>query len=178
MTEGTLSTYTYTHAYTRAQAVVDQVSVLYGEAGIDDARTTKVCRGVQERWLQAVGLYLERSGHRVYEVEARISWSMHSDLGLLEFSTDLPGWENTGSPEAIILGRRFAAVAAKEGLSARYWVLFTEAVQNDPVRHRLLCPEVGVVFDSHPPAWAQTPVTRSLPLQDLREIGLSERSTL
>ena len=173
-----MSTYTYTHVYTRAQAIVDQVSVLYGETGIDDTITAKVCRGVQERWLEAVGLYLERRGHRVYEVEARISWSAHSDLAELEFSTDLPGWENTGSPEVIILGRRFAAVANKEGLSPRCWVLFTAAIRGDPELHRRLCPEVGVVFGSRVPDWAKAPVTRSLPLQDLREIGLSERSTL
>lgn len=173
-----MSTYTYTNAYTRSQAVVDQVSVLYREAGINDASTAKVCRGVREKWLQAVGLYLERNGQRVYEVEARISWPARSDIAELEFSADLPGWENTGSPEAVILGRRFARVASDQGLTARYWVLFTAAIVRDPGRHRQLCPEVGVVFDSRVPDWSETPRTTSLPLQDLHEIGLSERSTL
>jgi hypothetical protein len=170
-----LSTYTYTHAYTRAQAVVDQVSVLFSEAGINNTSTAKVCRGIQEKWLQAVGLYLERSGLRV---EARINWAAHSDVAELEFTTDLPGWDNIGSPEAIILGRRFAAVAQTEGLSPNHWVLFMTAIRLNPERHRQLCPEVGVVFDSHVPDWAKVPTTRSLPVQDLREIGLSERSTL
>jgi hypothetical protein len=173
-----LSTYTYTHAYTRAQAVVDQVSVLYGEAGIDDASTAKVCRGVEERWLAAVGLYLKRGGRRVYEIEARINWSAHSDHAELEFSGDLPGWEKTGSPEAIIIGRRFAAVAKKEGLIPHYWVQFTAAIWADPALHRRLCPQVGVVFESRVPSWAKTPATRSFSMQDLREIGLAERSAL
>jgi hypothetical protein len=121
---------------------------------------------------------LERNDHRVYEVEARISWSTHSDLSELEFSTDLPGWSNTGSPEAIVLGKRFAAVAVREELSPRYWVLFTAAIRNNPELHRQLCPEVGVSFGSRVPEWTKSPVTRSLRLQDLREIGISERSTL
>ena len=173
-----MSTYTYTHAYTRAHAVVDQVSVLFLEAGIDSSGTDKVCHGVQERWLEAVGLYLERDGHRVYEIEARINWSAHSDGAELEFSTDLPGWEGVASPEAVVLGTRFAAVAQDESLTPHYWVLFTSAIRADPDRHQRLCPEVGVIFRSTVPSWAATPTTRALRLQDLREIGVSERSTL
>lgn len=173
-----MSTYTYTHAYTRAQVVVDQVSVLFLGAGIDQSSTEKVCHGVREKWLEAVGLYLERNGHRVYEVEARINWSIHSDVAQLEFSTDLPGWEGSGSPEAIILGARFAAVAKREGLTPHYWVRFTSTIRAEPTLHQRLCPEVGVSYGSTVPSWGATPTTRSLPLQDLREIGLSERSTL
>lgn len=173
-----MSTYTYTHAYTRAQAVVDQVSVLFLGAGISSYRTEKVCHGVEERWLSAVGLYLERNDKRVYEVEARISWSNQSDVAELQFSTDLPGWEGVGSPEALILGARFAGVADREGLSPHYWVSFTAAIHLDPALHERLCPEVGVVYGSTVPDWKAAPTTRSLPLQDLREIGLSERSAL
>ena len=173
-----MNTFTYTHAYTRAQAVVDQVSVLFLEAGISSSSTEKVCHGVQEKWLEAIGLYLERDSHRVYEVEARINWSTHSDVADLEVSTDLPGWEGSGSPEVIILGTRFAAVANRERLTPRYWVRFTSAIRADPIRHQRLCPELGVVYGGSVPSWAATPTTRSLPLQDLSEIGLSERSTL
>ena len=112
-----MSTYTYTHAYTRAQALVDQVSVLFLTGGIDRSRADKVCHGVHERWLEAVGLYLERDGHRVYEIEAGINWSAHSEVAELEFSTELPGWEGAGSPEALVLGTRFAAVAQDEDLT-------------------------------------------------------------
>ena len=173
-----MSAYTYTHAYTRAQAVVDQVSVLFLEAGIDSSRADKVCHGVEERWLEAVGLFLERDGHRVYEIEARINWSAHSDVAELEFSTDLPGWEGAASPEAMVLGTRFAAVAQDESLTPRYWVRFTPAIRADPDRYRRLCEEVSVVFEGTLPSWAATPTTRSLRLQDLSEIGVSERSAL
>ena len=173
-----MSLYTYTHVYTRAQAVVDQVSVLYLGAGIDAASTNEVCHGVQNKWLESVGLYLRRDGRRVYEVEARINWASHSDAAELDFSTDLPGWEGSGSPEAIILGSRFAAVAAREGLIPHYWVLFNSAIRADPALHQQLCPEVGVDYGSSVPDWAKAPTKRSLPMQDLREIGLAERSTL
>ncbi|MCT7658048.1 hypothetical protein [Mycobacterium deserti] len=173
-----MSTYTYTYAYTRAQALVDQVSVLFSEAGISESATAKVCHGVRERWLDSVGLYLERNGGRVYEVEARIKWSAHLEMAELEFSTDLPGWEGKGSPEALILGRRFAGVADRETLAPYYWVLFTSAIRADPARHQRLCPLVGVSYASSVPDWAKSPTIHSLPMQDLREVGLSERSAL
>lgn len=173
-----MSTYTYTYAYTRAQAVVDQVSVLYSEAGISSSSTARVCHAVQSRWLESVGLYLERNGNRVYEVEARINWSSHSDIAELEFSTDLPGWDGAGSPEAIVLGKRFAGVAERHALAPNYWVLFTSEIRANPALHQQLCPQVGVDYGSTVPSWGATPATRSLSLQDLREVGLSERSTL
>jgi hypothetical protein len=125
-----------------------------------------------------VGVYLARNDRRVYEVEARISWDARSDLAQLDFSTDLPGWEGTGSPEAVMLGRRFARKAADEGLVPSYWVLFTEAIQADPELHRRLCPAAGVYYQGRVPAWATPPDSLSLPVQDLREIGLSVRSAL
>lgn len=173
-----MSPYTYTYAYTRAEAVVDQVDVLFDEAGIEEGRRTPVCNGVKERWLEAVGLYLERDGKRVYEIEASINWAAHTEQAELSFSTNLPGWEGKGSPEASILGKRFAATAAAEKLAPRYWVRFVKSIRDDPVLHQELCGKVGVSFEQHPPDWKQTPETRSLPLQDLGEIGLSVRSAL
>lgn len=173
-----MSTYTYTYAYTRAQALVDQVSVLFSEAGIGESNTTKVCYGVEQRWLEAVGLYLRRDGSRVYEVEAQINWSAHTDVAALEFSADLPGWEGKGSPEALFLGQRFAGIAEHEGLQPHYWVRFTSAIRADPALHRSRCPEVGVSYSSSPPGWAKDPTTRSLPMQDLGEVGISERNAL
>ncbi len=173
-----MSTYTYSYAYTRAQALVDQVDVLFTAAGIDKDATAKVCYGVDQRWLTSIGLYLRRDGKRVYEVEARINWSVHSDNASLDFSTDLPGWEGTASPEASILGARFAARARSEGLTPNYWVRFTPAIIRDPTRHSQLCPKVGVSYGSHPPDWSKTPSETTLRLQDLGEVGLAERSAL
>jgi hypothetical protein len=173
-----MSAHTYTYAHTRTRAVVDQIDVLFAEAGINDSSREKISHGVEERWLDAVGLYLERDGDRVYEVEARINWSAHSDLAGVEFSSDLPGWENSGSPEAIILGSRFRGVAKEQGLSPRYWARFTSSIRANPGEHERLCPLVGVSYQGKVPDWAATPTTRSLSLQDLGEIGMSERSTL
>ena len=173
-----MSTYTYTNAYTRTQVVVDQIDVLFDEAGIDDDRRAKICHGVGQRWLEAVGLYLEQDGKRVYEVEARINWSAHSDVASVEFSTDLPGWEDSKSPEAIVLGGRFQGVAEEHSLSPRYWARFMSAIRANPAEHKRLCPLVGVLYQGKVPDWASTPTTRSLSLQDLGEIGMSERSVL
>lgn len=173
-----MSTYTYSYSFTRAQVLVNQVDVLFTAAGIDRDATAKVCYGVDQKWLTSVGLYLRRGGDRVYEVEARINWSAHSDVASLDFSTDLPGWEGTASPEAAILGARFAAVARAEGLEPHYWVRFTTAITSDPTRHSQLCPKVGVSYGSHPPGWATTPTETTLRLQDLGEVGLAERSAL
>lgn len=173
-----MSTYTYTYAYTRAEALVDQVAALFTAAGIDQKAVERVCYGVEQKWLNAVGLYLSRDGGMVYEVEAGINWSTHSGVASLEFATDLPGWEGKASPEAAILGRRFAAKAKAESLSPNYWVRFTSAITGNPARHRELCPRVGVSYGNHPPGWAKTPATTSLRMQDLGEIGLSERNAL
>jgi hypothetical protein len=57
-------------------------------------------------------------------------------------------------------------------------VRFTQAIRDDPARHKDLCGEVGVVFGGGLPGWKHKPVTQTLPLQDLGEIGLSVRSAL
>lgn len=173
-----MSTYTYSYAYTRSQALVDQVGALFGAAGIGQDSIDKVRHGVNQKWLDAIGLYLTRDGMRVHEVEARINWSAHAGTASLDFSIDLPGWDGTVSPEAAIVGARFAARAGAEGLTPSYWVRFTSAVRRDPDLHRRLCPQVGVVFGSSVAGWAKTPTEKALKLQDLGEVGLAERSAL
>jgi hypothetical protein len=173
-----VSPYTYTHTYTRAEALVDQIDALFREAGIKEDFRGPVCNGVNERWLEAIGLYLERDNKRVYEIEASINWLTHTEHPELSFSIDLPGWEEKGSPEAMIFGKRFAATAADEKLAPHYWVRFVKSIRDDPARHEELCNKVGVSFRAHPPDWKQTPDTQSLQLQDLQEIGLSVRSAL
>lgn len=173
-----MSTYTHSYAHTRTQALIDQVDVLFTSAGIDRDSTAKVCDGVDQRWLESVGLYLSRDGKRVHEVEAHISWSAHSANASLDFSTDLPGWEGTASPEASILGARFAARAQSENLTPHYWVRFMPEIRRDTARHRQLCPKVGVSYGSHPPDWSKSPNETTLRLQDLGEVGLAERTAL
>lgn len=173
-----MSPYTYTYTYTRAEALVDQIDALFREAGIEEDRRGLVCNGVNKRWLVAVGLFLVRDEKRVYEIEASINWQAHAGHPELSFSTDLPGWEEKGSPEAMIVGKRFATTAAVEKLDPRYWVRFAKSIRDDPARHEDLCGKVGVVFGGGLPGWKQTPDTQSLSLQDLQEIGLSVRSAL
>ncbi len=171
-------TFTYTNAYTRAEAVQDQIRILFREAGISEAETSKICVGVQNQWLVAVGLYLLQDGRRVYEVEAAIDWGLHSSMPTVNFSAELPGWEGKGSPEALILGRRFSSIAAREGLSARHWGRFSSDIRADPDRHRSLCPLVGLDYGSRVADWKSTPRSTALGMQDLSEMGATERTTL
>jgi hypothetical protein len=173
-----MSTYTSTYAYTRAQAVEDQIDVLFREGGVDASSRAKICLAVKKRWLTAVGLYLAKPSGRVYEVEARINWRAHSDVADLEFSTDLPGWEKNGSPEALILGRRFAATAASTGLEAHYWGRVTARFRRDSAEYREVCEAAGLAPNSSVPAWSGTPRTTNISLQDVSEIGATVRSTL
>jgi hypothetical protein len=172
------STNTHTHTYTRAQAVVDQISVLFSQAGVASDAVAKVCRAVEERWVESVGLFLVRNGERVYEISAAINWSAHSDVANVAFATDLPGWDANGSPEALVLGKRFAGKAASHGLNPRFWVSFTPAIKADPAQHRRLCPIVGVVYQGSLPGWKATAETKAVPVQDLDELGLVVRSAL
>jgi hypothetical protein len=173
-----MSTYTYTSAYTRAQAVVDQIDVLFREAGVDASSRAKICHGVRNRWFSAVGLYLAKASGRVYEVEAQINWRDHSDVAELEFNSDLPGWEKNGSPEALILGRRFASTAASHSLEVHYWGRVTPEIRRDPAEHRRVCDETGLSFGGGVPDWSGTPRTTNIWLQDIAEMGASVRSTL
>lgn len=173
-----MSTYTYTNAYTRAEAVVDQVAVLFAEAGVSADATSKICTGVANRWLDAVGLYLARPEGRVYEIEAAINWQQHATFPSLEFSTDLPGWENRGSPEALVLGRRIAGIAKDKGLEVSYWGLFTEEIRRVPATHQAAALQVGLQYGSSVPGWSATPRSVSTRLQDLSEVSAQIRSTL
>ena len=173
-----MSTYTYTNAYTRSQAVVDQIDVLFREAGVGSASRAKICNGVRNRWFVAVGLYLAREAGMVYEVEARINWRAHSDVADVEFSSDLPGWEKNGSPEALILGRRFASTAQTHHLETQYWGRVSPEIRLDPALHRRVCEEAGLSFGSKIPRWSGTPRTTNVPLQDLAELAATVRSTL
>jgi hypothetical protein len=173
-----LSTFTYTNAYTRAEAVVDQVAVLFTQAGVSVDATTKICKGVASQWLEAVGLYLARPAGRVYEIEAAISWPQYATVPSLEFSTDLPGWEERGSPEALVLGRRIAGIAKDEGLEVSYWGRFSAEIRREPARHQILAPQVGLQYGGRVPDWSGSPQSVSIRLQDLSEISAQVRSTL
>ena len=52
------------------------------------------------------------------------------------------------------------------------------SIRDNPSQHEQLCDKIGLSYGSGLPEWKRTPETRSFPLQDLREIGLSVRSAL
>jgi hypothetical protein len=166
---------TYTYSYTRTEAVVDQVDIFLRYAGIHEANRGTLLIGVNNKWLAAIGVYLEENGRRVLEAEISINWSLHSDNAELTIDTDLPGWESGGAPEVIVFGRRFGQEAQRRGSTPGYWGLFTGEIRANPSQHRLLCEKVGLAYGQSPPAWKSEPHSRSLSLQDLAEVGVALR---
>jgi hypothetical protein len=171
------TTFTYTEVQTRTEAVVDQFDIFLAFAGINEESRTAILRGVNARWLEAVGVFLVRQGRRVLEAEIRIDWTMYSDLAALTptIRTDLPGWEGGGAPEVRTIGRRFGSRAAEMNVVPSYWVRFTETIRQDAARYAALCPEVGVSCTARPPEWAAGPRERSYNLLDLPEISTALR---
>jgi len=166
---------TFTGTYTRTQAVVDQVDIFLRYAGIDQADRERILNAINEKWLQAVGVFLLDDGLRVLEAEIRIDWSAHSDHANLTISSDLPGWEEGGAPEVIVFGRRFGEAAKSRHVQPSFWVRFVGRILLNPALHRRLCETVGVVYGGGVPAWKSEPKSRSMALQDLAEVAVSLR---
>jgi len=166
---------TFTGTYTRTQVVVDQVDVFLRYAGVGAAERERILNGINQKWLEAVGVFLIEGGLRVLEAEIKINWHAHSDHADLSISGDLPGWEDGGAPEVIVFGRRFGATAQTRGLHPNFWVRFVASIRADPDRHRRLCESLGVIYGGTVPAWKSPPRSRSMTLQDLAEVAVSLR---
>jgi hypothetical protein len=165
-------TRTFTLVKTRLESIEDQYAHFLQYGGVADDKAEMILLGVRNKWLVSVGLYLaDSSGLRVAEVELRVDWGRHGELVLVQptIDLDLPGWNGTQSPEVKIAGRRFAQLAKEQDLPVRYWVRFAPSVVADPDRHKELCPQVGVSFQSGVPAWKSNPDERGDNLLDLAE---------
>lgn len=163
----------FTYTYTRTGVLVDQVDLFLKQSGIADEARAKVVNGVEQKWLEAVAVYVEDAGLRVLEGELQISWSLHSDHADLTISSDLPGWEGGAAPELSVLATRLRAYAASEGTPTRFWVRFVPAILNDEVLHAIRCKEVGV--GGQVSAWKKTPRDQRVVLQDLTEANVTLR---
>lgn len=157
----------YTYTYTRTSILVDQIDLFLQMAGIEDGPRKRVVDAVSEKWLEQVGVYVEDAGERVLEGALEISWKAHSDHADLTISTDLPGWEDGVAPELIILATRLSEYADRKRLRLSFWVVFVDAIRNDPEIYQIRSKKVGV--GGPPPPWKKTPEIRRIPLQDLSE---------
>jgi hypothetical protein len=163
----------HTYTYTRTAVLVDQVERFLSLSGIDSERRAKVVNAVNEKWLEAVAVYVEKNGKRVLEGELKINWNLHSDHADLTIATDSPGWEGGAAPELTILANRLLTYANREALGTRFWVSFTKAIREDAVLYKARCEKVGVggtVSD-----WNKDPVSRRIVLQDMTEAHVTLR---
>ena len=164
---------TFTYTSTRTGVRVDQVDLFLKQAGIADEPRAKVVNGVDQKWLEAVAVYVEADGLRELEGELQISWSLHSDHADLTISTDLPGWEGGVAPELSVLASRLRAYAESKGRPTRFWVLFVPAIRNDAVLYPIRCEAVGV--GGKVPDWKQPPRDQRVVLQDMTEANITLR---
>jgi hypothetical protein len=169
---------TYTETKTRTEAIVDQFDMFLLYAGIGAGPRKKLLTGVENRWFDAVGVYLVNSaGQRILEAEISISWQLHTDLTVLSptIRTDLPGWERGAAPEIQVIGSRFGKKAKEMGRQPNYWVLFTPEIRQDAARYKQVCPLVGVSHGSGVPIWASNPNERSYTIDELSEVNVALR---
>jgi hypothetical protein len=157
----------YTYTYTRTDTLVDQVDLFLRASGIGDSARKRVVDAISEKWIEAVGVFVETNGERVFEGSLEISWKAHSDHADLTISADLPGWKDGAAPELTILAKRLTEYAASEKLSINFWVIFVKSIRDDPVLYKSRCEKVGV-GDPAPP-WKSTPRSQRIPMQDLPE---------
>jgi hypothetical protein len=147
-------------------------------AGIGVRTREKLLVGVEERWFDAIGVYLiNAAGRRILEAEISISWQLHTDLTVLSptVRTDLPGWDRGAAPEVQVIGSRFGKKATEMGRQPHYWVLFTHEIRQDATRHKQLCRRVGVSYSTGVPAWASNPNERSYTIDELSEVNVALR---
>ena len=157
----------HTYTYTRTSTLVDQVDIFLRQSGIADAPRKRVVDAINERWIEAVGVYVEKAEERVLEGSLEINWKAHSDQAELTISTDLPGWEGGAAPELTILATRLNEYATSERLSINFWVLFVKSIRDDPVLLASRCEKVGV--GGPPPPWKSSPRSQRIPIQDIPE---------
>jgi|HubBroStandDraft_4_1064222.scaffolds.fasta_scaffold538083_1 hypothetical protein len=169
---------TYTETKTRTEAIVDQFDMFLLYAGIGAAPRKKLLSGVEERWFDAIGVYLVNSaGRRILEAQISISWQLHTDLTVLSptIRTDLPGWDHGAAPEIQVIGSRFGKKAKEMGRQPQYWVLFTSEIRQDAARYKQLCPRAGVSHGTGVPDWASNPKERSYTIDELSEVNVALR---
>jgi hypothetical protein len=168
-----MRTYTHTSTWTRTEAVQDQFIMFLQYAAISDDQIERIVRGVQNKWLEAVGVYLVNGdGKRFLEIEIQVDWALHSDLIAVTptITTDLPGWKERTAPEVRVLGHRFGVRARELGKPTRFWVRFVKDVRDDPTRYKELCGEVGVCYGTSAPEWSTPPGEKSYRIIDLNEV--------
>jgi hypothetical protein len=174
-----MKTFSYASVRTRTEAVVDQVDMFLQYAGITEPDRRKILKGVEERWLSHIGVFLVRNEKRFLEAEISVDWDLHSEQVQIKSTvrTDLPGWDGGIAPEVRTVGQRFGRKAQELKSSPSFWVRFTESIRENSTKYQKLCNVVGVGYGLSAPEWEATPDERSYEILDLSEVNVSLRSS-
>jgi hypothetical protein len=142
-----------------AKVVVGHLEDFLRRSGVSKMDRQGILKGVEKRWLSAIGIYLlNSSGKRLLEVRISIDWKAGSDLSVLSpvIYSSVPGWDDVAASGLQMIGVRLKKRASKSGRRTRYWVAFTPDVRADPERHKRLSDQLRVGRNP-PPAWKSTP---------------------
>lgn len=116
----------------------------------------KILKSVENKELQAVGIYIQKDNYRIAEVEFEIDWDEHQRMiGAFgtQFNTDLPGWDRGTAPEAYIAVQRLVEAAKKMGEPVRSWIKVSPFVRRNPEKHKAVCRTLGYAYGSKAPCW-------------------------
>ena len=176
-----INTYTNSYTYTRTRIGVidDHFELFLTCAKMPKSDIKKLLKAVDNKELSAVGIYIEDGGYRIAELEFEIDWDEHQRMiGVYgtQFNTDLPGWDNSVSPEAYIAAQRLVEAAKQMGKTVRSWIRVSPSVRNNPARHKAVCANLGYVYGSTVPSWKDEPITQSRNVNYLPEAKVTQRT--
>ena len=172
-------TNTYTYTKPRTEVIRDQFEVFLRYTGMVAADRDKLLASIERGELAAIGAFLEKDGYRFMEVELEIDWKFHAKLKRAEgdkFDTDLPGWEEYGTPEVNKCAQQISRIARDEGLRVRHCIRVIDQIISDPTWHQALCESLGYSFGSTLPPWrGGSSREKKVNIIDLPEMGIYER---
>jgi hypothetical protein len=145
-----------TYTQTRLQALSFHAQRFLELAGIGRSRAAEISGAIEQRWLQAVGVYgADADGARVVEQEFTIDWGQHEVLNATNPVIDVsqPGWEDNLAVEVAAACARFVRTVEALSLRTSLWVIFTDDIARDPELHRKRCGELGLSFTGKVPDW-------------------------
>lgn len=145
-----------TYTRTRLQALAFHGQRFLELAGVQRTRAGVISGAIEQRWLQAVGVYgADAEGARVVEQEFTIDWGQHDLLAAAHPVIDVsqPGWEDDLAVEVSAACARFMRTVEALSLTTSFWVRFVDEIQRDPSLHQRRCTELGLSFTGKVPAW-------------------------
>jgi len=145
------------------EEVAGHIKEFLRRSGIARERTDKILKGIEKKWFSDLGVcLLNSSGKRVVEVAISIDWKASSVPTALSpvVRSSVGGLNDIAVPGLQAMGARLKKRAKGHEHVMHYWVSFTPVIREDPERYERLCGQVGVKYQSPPPAWKSEPKAR------------------